>query len=315
MPAWWPAGTSTGDRAVGELAARQHGVVTRQQLGAAGMRRGAIAHRLREGRLHRLHRGVYLVGHPVRPPLAIETAALLACGKGAVLSHHPAGRLLAVLPPEGTEIDVTVAARDPGPLKGVRIHRARRLDPRDLTRRQGLPITAPARTLLDLAEVLAGLQLERALEEALRRRVVSDKQLRALLARSPGRHGVAVLGALLDRREGPALTRSEAEARLLALVREARLPPAELNVHVGRFEVDFLWRDAGLVVEVDGYAYHSGPAAFERDRLRDAELQSLGLAVLRVNWRQIVDEPHALVARLVRALTRPHERLSSGEWR
>jgi very-short-patch-repair endonuclease len=191
----------------------------------------------------------------------------------------------------------------------------RRLDPRDVARRKGLPITAPARTLLDLATVLSPRTLERAFDEAMRMRIVNERLLRELLDRSPGRHGAKALTALLVRTEGPAFTRSEAEERLLALIRAARLPPPELNVRVRRHEVDFLWRDAGLVVEVDGFAYHSTRAAFERDRLRDAELEAMGLRVIRVTWRQIAEEPHALVARLAQARTRPHQGLSSGEWR
>jgi very-short-patch-repair endonuclease len=124
-----------------------------------------------------------------------------------------------------------------------------------------------------------------------------------------------VLRALLDRNEGPAFTRSEAEERLLALVRAARLPHPELNVRVSGHEVDFLWRDARLVVEVDGFANHRTRAAFEHDRLRDAQLQGAGLTVMRVTWRQIVAEPEALLARLALALRPPHQRLSSTQWR
>ena len=120
-----------------------------------------------------------------------------------------------------------------------------------------------------------------------------------------------MLRVLLDRREGPALTRSEAEGRLLALVRAARLSRPELNVRVAGHEVDFLWREVGLVVEVDGFAFHSSREAFERDRLRDAELQAHGFTVMRVTWRQLVDTPEALVARLAAVLTWPHQRLSS----
>ena len=107
---------------------------------------------------------------------------------------------------------------------------------------------------------------------------------------------------MLDGEVEPALTRSEAEERLLALVRAAGLPPTETNSRVGHHEVDFLWRAARLVVEVDGYAFHASRASFERDRLRDAELQAVGLRVMRVTWRQIVDEPLALVSRLAQAL-------------
>jgi very-short-patch-repair endonuclease len=113
-----------------------------------------------------------------------------------------------------------------------------------------------------------------------------------------GRRGLAPLRRVFDHLHGPTLTRSEAEERLLALVRAARLPPPELNVRVRGHEVDLLWREARLVVEVDGYAYHSGRAAFERDRLRDAELQAKGFTVMRVTWKQIVSEPEALLVRL-----------------
>jgi very-short-patch-repair endonuclease len=108
--------------------------------------------------------------------------------------------------------------------------------------------------------------------------------------------------ALLDRDAKPALTRSEAEERLLALIRSAELPEPELNVRIGRHEVDFLWRDRGLVVEVDGFRYHSSRDAFERDRLRDAELGAQGFTVMRITWRQIVGSPEAVVARIAMAL-------------
>jgi very-short-patch-repair endonuclease len=100
----------------------------------------------------------------------------------------------------------------------------------------------------------------------------------------------------------PAFTRSEAERRLLALIRAAGLPPPRTNVHVGPYEVDFLWPAHRLVVEVDGFAFHSSRAAFERDRRRDADLQARGLRVTRVTWRQLEREPHAVVARLAAAL-------------
>jgi very-short-patch-repair endonuclease len=292
------------DRAIADLAALQHGVVTREQLTAAGLGRGAIGHRLAQGRLHPLHRGVFLVGHQVPPPRAREAAAVFACGKGAVLSHSSAGDQWGFSGSDAV-IHVTVAARNPKSRAGVHVHRVRHLCSGDVRRHHGLPLTSPARTLLDLAEVLPSRPLERALDEALRMRLTRPRELRAILERSPGRHGAAVLRALLDRTHGPTLTRSEAEERLLALVRAARLPHPELNVRVAGSEVDFLWRDAGLVVEVDGFAYHSTRAAFERDRRRDAKLQSVGFAVVRVTWRQILDEPEALVALLAQSLARP----------
>jgi very-short-patch-repair endonuclease len=109
---------------------------------------------------------------------------------------------------------------------------------------------------------------------------------------------------LIEADAAPALTRSEAEERMLALIRRAELPIPELNVRIGRYEVDFLWREQKLVVEVDGFRFHSSRSAFERDRLRDAELAAQGFHVLRVTWRQIVDTPEALVARIAMALAR-----------
>jgi very-short-patch-repair endonuclease len=196
-------------------------------------------------------------------------------------------------------VDVTspVYVRRPG----IRAHRSA-LAPADVARCRRLPVTTPERTLIDLAGDMRLRELERAVEVAQRRALVTANSLRAALERSPRRRGRAHLGVLLRRENGPAFTRSEAENRFLALVRAARLPAPEHNVSVGPYQVDILWREQGLVVEVDGYAYHSGRAAFERDRARDADLQAVGLRVMRVSWRQLSDERETVVARLARAL-------------
>lgn len=290
------------DREISRLASIQRGVVTREQLVALGLGRGAIDHRLGAGRLHPIHRGVYLVGHPVPPPLATEMAAVLACGHGAVLSHRSAARCWSLLAASSGDADVTVPGRNGGRRSGIRVHRSRPLDPRDVARRHDLPVTTPARTLLDVAEVLEMRDLERALDEALVRRLIDRRRLLAALARAPGRHGAAPLRALLRRDGGPTLTRSEAEERVLSLVRAAGLPRPEVNRRVEGHEVDLYWRHERLVVEIDGWRYHSSHTAFERDRRRDADLGAAGLRVMRVTWRQIVDEREALVAHLVRAL-------------
>lgn len=287
----------SGDVAVARLASAQRGVVSYRQLAVAGLGRGAIAHRLANGRLHRLHRGVYLVGHPVPPPLAREVAALLACGNDAVLSHQTAGALWGIVD-AATGVDVVVSSGDPRGHAGIRVHRVRPLDAVDVRRHQRLPITSPARTLMDLAAVLGDRALERAVNEALVRRLTSEAELQATLRRLPGRRGVPLLRALLERSAGPALTRSEAEVRLLDLVRRGQLPRPETNVAVLGHEVDVLWRSQRLVVEIDGYAFHSSRAAFERDRARDAKLLASGWRVLRITWRQLVDEPEAALVRI-----------------
>ncbi len=139
-------------------------------------------------------------------------------------------------------------------------------------------------------------------EEAQVRGLVLRSELHAAVEESPGKHGVALLRALLDNR--PASTRSEAELRLLARLRAADMPPSDVNTRVGRYEVDLLWRPQRLIVEVDGFAYHAHRAAFERDRLRDAELQAAGYRVIRVTWRQLESRPEAVIARLAQALAR-----------
>ena len=121
------------------------------------------------------------------------------------------------------------------------------------------------------------------------------------MARYPHRRGTGVLRRVLTRETSPALTRSEAERRFLHLLRAAGIPPTDTNVRLGAYEVDFLWRSERLVVEVDGYAYHSTRAAFERDRRRDADLQALGYRVLRVTWRQLVEEREAVIACVAQA--------------
>jgi very-short-patch-repair endonuclease len=290
------------DAAVARIAAAQHGVVSRAQLVAVGLGRSAIAHRLSNARLHRVHRGVYLVGHPVPTRFGPHAAALLSCGDGAVLSHQTAAALWGFADDQGPGIDVTVAGRDCGTRTGIRAHRVRRLHPSDRTRKSLLPITAPTRTLLDLAEAVPQRHLERAIAEALVRRLTTEAKLERLLEGSPGRRGSRALRSLLDQAKGPALTRSEAERHLLALVRAGNLSPPETNARLGPYEVDFLWRQARLIVEVDGYAFHSSRTAFERDRARDAELQRGGYGVLRVTWRQLTEQPHAVLVQIAQLL-------------
>jgi very-short-patch-repair endonuclease len=289
------------DLAVSRIAASQRGVVTYEQLLAEGLSRGAIAHRLATGRLHRLHRGIYLVGHPVPPPLSLETAALLSCGDGAVLSHGSAAALWNFGAP-GSMIDVTIPGRERGNFDGVRVHCVRVLSMTEVRRRQGLPLTSPARTLLDISEELSLEKLEQAVADARRSGFVRDGELEAQLERSPGRHGTKPLRTVLEREGGPAFTRSKAEQRLLALLRKARLPPPRCNVRISGHEVDFLWLDAKLVVEFDSWGFHRSRAAFEKDRRRDADLQLAGFRVIRITWRRLVEEPEAVVAQIARAL-------------
>jgi very-short-patch-repair endonuclease len=293
------------ERAVAEVAGRQHGVITRKQLLELGLSREAVDNRLKAGRLHALHRGVYLLGHTAARRHAREIAAILACGSGAVISHRSAAYLWELLPypAQSTEIEVTVCGRHPGSRPGITLHRpVAPLELRDVGTVERIPITKPARTLVDLGASVRLRDLEQAIAEAYARRMVTPGALEAVLARGGRTRGGAILRRLLDEDEGPALTRSEAEARLLDLIRRAQLPQPAVNARLGRHEVDFLWRRERLIVEVDGFRFHSSRVAFERDRIRDAELQGRGFRVIRVTWRQIVNEPEAMLVRIARAL-------------
>jgi len=226
---------------------------------------------------------------------------VLACGEGAVLSNRAASAVWAMLPyPAASRpIDVTVRRGDPRGRPGIRLHRTKRLAPDEVRTRHGIPLTSPARTLLDLAAT-SPRDLERALAEAYARHLVRRAELLALIARHPRHPGAARLRALIE--TDPPFTRSEAERRFLALVRRANLPAPEVNVNLARYEVDFLWWRERLVVEVDGYAFHSSRRAFEDDRRRNVDLAARGFRVIRITWRQLVSEPEALLVRLAQAL-------------
>lgn len=293
------------DSVIAKLAAGQRGVVTTRQLHGAGFDAAAIRRRCRGGRLHRLHRGVYLVGHTAAPAGALEVAALLACGPGSIVSHRSAAHLwgLAQIQDPPRPVEVTVVGRDAGRHSGIHIHRGRTLGPRDVRRVDGIPATAPARTLLDLAALLPFDQLETGFADARARGLVRRGELEAMLEQTRGRRGGRVFRYLVQLHQESALTRSEAERKLLALVRAAALPMPTVNARVGRFEVDFLWQPQKVVVEVDGYAFHGDRRAFERDRERDATLAARGFVVLRVTWRQLVARREAVLARVAAALS------------
>ena len=288
-----------------EVAARQRRVISYAQLRAAGATRSAVAHWTRAGRLHRWTRGVYLVGHPDPLPLAPETAALLATGPDAALCAATASGRWQVTEPATGLIHVLVAGRKPRPAAPIAVHLTATLDPRDVRILDGLPVTSPARTLLDLAAMVGRRDLHWAVEEARVRRLVTTADLVEQLERTPRRRGAGRLrDVITESAARTALTRSAAERRLLDLLRAAQLPAPETNVRVRGFEVDAFWREHRLVVEIDGFAFHSTRAAFERDRRRDATLQAAGLRVIRLTWRHLSDEPERVVALVAGLLER-----------
>lgn len=299
------SGRARIDRVILEVASRQHGVVTRSQLIDAGVSQHRIAYRIECGMLTRVYRGVFAAG-PVRGPLAREFAAVLAAGAESFVSHRAAGAVLELLPPRRAEAPVAISTRRDVRIgsPGIRIVRVSRLETDEVMVRNGLPLTTPARTILDLAGVCSSRHLEQALATALRNRLVERTEVEALLDRYPRRAGRGRLRALLTADGGPAFTRSEAERRLLDLIRTAGLPRPSTNVIVEGFEVDLLWPEQRLIVEVDGREYHGGDHAFEGDRTRDGVLMAAGFRTMRVTWRQIANEPQALMARVAQTLVR-----------
>jgi hypothetical protein len=288
------------DRAVGAVASRQHGVVSYQQLLDLGLRPDAIQWRLGKGQLLRLHKGVYAVGHLPLTAHGRWRAAVLAC-PGGVLSHRSAAGLWQLRPSTGPG-EVTVRTSGRRSPHGILAHVSRSLPADERTRRDGIPVTTVARTLLDLAGVLSPRDLERALEKGQRLHLLSARSVERLIERTNGRRGAGRLAALLaEDRAAMTITRSELEARFLSLCRHAGLPTPLVNVHVVGFEVDALWPAERLVVELDGYAYHRTRTAFERDRARDAALLLAGYRVVRITSRMLEKQPRA-VAEMVRSL-------------
>ncbi|MGH2981369.1 MAG: endonuclease domain-containing protein [Solirubrobacterales bacterium] len=207
-------------------------------------------------------------------------AAVLACGKGAVLSYRAAAACWGLLPHTPGLIDVTVlGGGGRRRRRGICLHRTRSLPQGEVTRRQGIPLTTVARTIRDLRPFASSTELRRVIREA------------------------ALRGIEVEGEADTVATRSELEYRFLRLCRRHRLPPPEVNAKVGRFTVDFLWRDRGLIVETDGYRYHRGRQAFEEDRVRDMELRTRGFEVLRLTHRQLTEDPGGLAAALAAILS------------
>jgi very-short-patch-repair endonuclease len=304
----WDVGGEEGwpDRRIGQIASGQRSLIKREQLLALGVGRDVIDRALARGRLHSRHRSIYsMVPFPALPPLASELAAILACGDSALLSHQSAAATWGLRPSFNGDVHVTVIGEETGRHRpGIRVHRVSGLDPRDIRRFQDIPITSPARALLEVAPDLTERELERALDEALIKRLVSHAAIAAVASSYPHRRGVARLRALADPGRPTTQTRSDGEEVLLAGIRRTGLPIPEVNARVGNYTADFLWRKQKVIVELDGYDYHRGRAAFERDHRRDGEHQQAGFVVIRVTGRQLNRTLEAILVRIATALAR-----------
>jgi len=262
------------DVLVARLATRQAGVVGAAQLLALGLRPGAIKRRAQRGRLHRVHRGVYSVGHEALSDRGGMIAALLAAGPGAALSHRTAAHLWGLLPSMPPFVDVTLTDRTPRQRPGLCIHRAAALD---TGMRDGMRVTTPLQTIAQLS----GRDADRARSEALVRRLVP---------RAADDHAQP--------------TRSALERALLPALAAAQLPAPRCNQRVVGHEADFVWPRQRVVVETDGWHAHGHRRAFEHDRALDARRQAAGYATLRFTYRQVVEETVLVVVRIAQVLAR-----------
>jgi predicted transcriptional regulator of viral defense system len=290
------------DQRLARIAERQHGLVSRRQLVAIGLSSKAVTRRVEKGRLHRIHPGIYAVGHLERTSEARWMTAVMACGSGAVLSHLDAAALWKIYDGEGARVHVTSVRKAGGRLDGVQVHRARRLHLDDLTVKDGIPVTTVARTLVDLTDVLGSDRVLRAIREADFLGLLDLDALSAAVERAHGRKRLGVLREAVAAYRPGQIIRSELEHCFLELVRAAGLPPPETNVKItarGRtYEIDCLWREQGVAVELDGRAAHARIAAFESDRRKDAALNAIGLRPLRFTWLRVTREPGDVIAEL-----------------
>jgi very-short-patch-repair endonuclease len=291
-------------------------VVTRRQLLDAGFSSTEIDRRIARGRLHRLWRGVYAVGRPRLTLLGWWRAAVLACGRDALLSHDSAAALWGIRDAntgnEGEQarpetIHVSVSATKSPRRAGIRVHRRSKLSGSECGVCHGIPVTTPARTLVDLSTLHRPEHIEAWVNQADKLGLINPEALRSALEKNRGMDGAPVLRKVLDRRTFQ-LTDSELERRFLRLVRRARLPAPLTQQRVNGFRVDFFWPELRVIVETDGLRYHRTASQQAKDRRRDQRLVAAGFTVLRFTHAQVAFEPSAVVATL-RAVA---DRVSSG---
>ena len=301
--------SSTGhtplDRAIGALANRQHGVVAVWQLHALGLGTRGIAHRLAAGKLHRVHRGVYAVGHRVLTTKGNWMAAVLACGPRAVLSYRDAAEMHGIRRPGygRVYIDVTVPTRAGRTRDRIRVHGCRALLPQDVTTVEAIPCASVAHTLLDLADVSDQHAVNRDVERAEHARIFDLRAVDELLARSPGRRGAGRLLHAIGIWQ-PTVTRNDMEDSFLTICERIDAPRPRVNVWIPEVEkeVDFMFVEPRVIIETDGHEDHGSRQARERDNRRDRQLRALRWRVERFTWREIVHEPDAVAAALIEIL-------------
>lgn len=288
-----------------EVADRQHGVASRRQFLDAGVSRHAIDSRIRSGRLVPLYPGVYSALR-TSDSSARWMAAVLCGGPGSLICRRSAACLWGFGPPErqtsvlrgfNKKLDAPAGARLLA-ARGLLVHRTRTLMPEDIASKDGIPVTSVARTLLDLA-MTSRNQLEEFFDSAARCRLLRREELLRVLDRGPGWNGIGRLRVLVEEWDPLlATSRSGLEMEFLGLCRRSKLPEPLMNSRLAGHEVDFLWPTEKLVVEVDGFSFHSGQDAFESDHARDADLAMAGYRVLRFTYRKVTLEPEFVTTRV-----------------
>jgi hypothetical protein len=287
-----------------DLAKRQHGVVSIRQLtGPLGYSRDAVKRATAAGRLHRLHRGVYAVGHTRLTQQGRCLAAVLACGPHALLSHNSAAWLWGIssIGPAPYAVTAGVRRKRRPPIV---LHYAEHLAPEDRALREGIPLTSLARTLLDMAASTRFDRLQRMLERTEDLRLFDLEPVESVLARNQGHRGAGPLSRALDLYRPAPFSRSGLERRFLALVRDAGLPQPVTGFNEAGYELDVYWPKQRFAVELDTFKTHGSRAAFERDRLRDEELKFAGIETIRVTDLRLRREPEKVIERVAQLLQR-----------
>lgn len=284
-----------------ELARRQHGVVSVRQLHGLGYSRYVIARSGATGRFHRLHQGVYAVGYTDLSLHGRCLAAVLACGRGALLSHWSAAWLLGLLPTQPVPLHVTTptprSERPP-----IRIHHSRTLSTADRALETGIPVTSVPRTALDLAARIRPESLNRLLQRAEELKLFDLPEFESVLGRNLGHHGASRLRRAIEIYAPPPFTRSGTERRFLRLLSEAGIPPPVTGYNVAGYELDVYWPDLRFVIELDVFETHGTRRSFEQDRIRQEDLKLAGVELTRVTGNRLKREADRVLERVARLL-------------
>ncbi|MFZ0388053.1 MAG: DUF559 domain-containing protein [Solirubrobacteraceae bacterium] len=303
-------------REVAAIAADQRLLIAHSQLRELGIPARTIHNAVTRRQLHPFrNRGIYAMVEPrALPPLAVEQAAILACGPHAALSHLSALSLWGLLNTQYPgSVELTVAGVATGRRRaGLRVHRAAAFEAGERRRHQRLPVTSPALALLDSVPLLSGRAIELSLDTALNRHLTSRSAVLESIARHPYRSGVDVLRTLLDPRRPTSMTESPGQERLLELLRRTDLPRPETEQWIGRYRVDLLWRELRVVVEFDGWRWHGAHERFESDRVRENWLRNHDWRIVRVTYRELDEKPEQVLVWIATEIANARNALRRG---